>query len=193
MAMNLPMRFVRTILLGAFFVCGCGKPVDLPKPDARIQTAEAVIDAFYSFDPERLRAVLSEAPESTPRIVYYQGWAEGGNYTVVDRRPCRAENAEQISCSIKVKDDLIAALGTGYDVTDTFHLTFSDGKVIRVTTSSDDPPDFEEAQAWVQRERAELIDQPCVGFFKGGPTPQECVRAMVRGFSEFAEQRHRSR
>jgi hypothetical protein len=66
---------------------------------------------------------------------------------VIDRQPCRADSAEQVSCSIKVKDNLIAALGTGYDVTDTFHLTFADGKLIQVKTSSDDPPDFAEAQA----------------------------------------------
>jgi hypothetical protein len=38
----------------------------------------------------------------------------------------------------------------------------------------------------VEENRPELIAEPCKGFFDGGLTPGDCVRAMVRGYSEFA-------
>ena len=54
-----------------------------------IAVAEAFIDAFYSFNPDPLLAALASAEESIPSILYYQGWAEGGNYQVVERKPCQ--------------------------------------------------------------------------------------------------------
>ena len=39
---------------------------------------------------------------------------------------------------------------------------------------------------WVKKDLAELIQEPCRGFFDGGPTPGECVRAMVEGYKRFA-------
>lgn len=151
-----------------------------------LEAAESLIDAFYSFDSAKLRKAMSSAGESIPQIVYYQGWAEGGNYEVLERMPCRPDGRDKVSCSITVKDDLIGALGIPMNVTDTFHISFAGGKIVKVDTSSDDPKAFHDALAWVRRERAELIDQPCRGFFEGGPTPGECVRAMVKGFAEFA-------
>lgn len=76
---------------------------------------------------------------SEDRSLFYQGWAQGGNYEVVERFPCVQSKAETIDCSITVKDDLMGALGI----------------------------DFE-------------------GFVDGGPTPGDCVRAMVRGYAESA-------
>ena len=96
-----------------------------------------------------------------------------------------AGNAK-ISCAITVRDDLIAALGTGYDVTDTFHLSLNGDRIVKVEASSNDPPQFQEALDWLGRERPELMDGPCRGFFAGGPTPGDCVRAVVKGFAEFA-------
>lgn len=91
-----------------------------------------------------------------------------------------------VSCEITVKDDLIAALRTGYLVTDTFHLSLQSGRIVSVRTSSNDPPQFEQALDWLRRDRPHVFTGPCRGFFAGGPTPQECVRAVVRGFTEFA-------
>ena len=182
------MRHVILCLIGAVAISGCGSLLHAPRPSGAspLAAAEAFVDAFYSFDPERLRETMSAAPESVPRIVYYQGWAEGGNYLVVQRMPCRAESAELVTCSITVKDDLIQALGTGFDVTDTFHLGFEGGRIVSVRTTSNDPPEFDRAMEWVQNERSELVDEPCRDAFEGGPTPQACVRAMVQGFREFA-------
>ncbi len=77
----------------------------------------------------------------------------------------------------------------GYDVTDTFHLSFAHGRIVGVRTTSDDPPQFAEALQWLGRERPELMTGPCRGFFDGGPTPGDCVRAVVRGFRDFAARR----
>ena len=62
----------------------------------------------------------------------------------------------------------------------------ADVRIVRVRTSSNDPELFHEAMEWVRRERPELIAEPCRGFFKGGPTPGQCVRAMVRRLAELA-------
>ena len=123
--------------------------------------------------------------------MFYQGWARGGNYKIVRRTPGKSDGASDVVCAITVKDDLIAALGINFNVTDTFRISFSDDAVSNVRTTSNDPPEFDEALKWVQRERQELIRKPCDGFFNGGPTPGDCVRAMVRGFAEFAR-RNRS-
>jgi len=159
-----------------------GRKVDTNKD---ILIAESFIDSFYSFEPAELRAALLNAGESAPAILYYQGWAEGGNYEVVNRMPCVAKSPELVSCSITVKDDLISALGTGFDVTDTFSLSFSAGKIVAVETSSNDPQEFHEARDWVRTHRPELIEVPCRDYFNGGPTPGQCVQAMVQGYKEY--------
>ena len=151
-----------------------------------IAKAEEFIDAFYSFNPSRLAALLDRAENSKPDILFYQGWAEGGNYKIMNRKPCAPVRADSIACPVTVDDDLINALGITFDVTDTFELTFSRGDVIAVETSSDDPPEFHAAKDWVRRHRPELIEVPCQGYFAGGPTPGACVRAMVQGYKEFA-------
>jgi len=172
----------------ALSLIACGRLADSPdhqSSDQLIPTAETFVDAFYSFDPDALQAALSTAEDSIPSILFYQGWAEGGNYEVMDRIPCGIENEGTVSCSITVKDDLIEALGIDFNVTDTFHLTFSNGQIVSVTTSSNDPQAYYDAREWVENNRPELIDKPCKGFFNGGLTPGDCVRAMVRGYSEF--------
>ena len=147
--------------------------------------AEKLIDAFYSFDPRRLRAPMADAPASQPQLLFYQGWAEGGNYAIIDRQPCQFDSESEITCAITVRDDLIAALGTGYWVTDKFHLTIREGRIVQVRNSSNDPPEFDQALNWLRRERPEVMAGPCRGFFAGGPTPHDCVRAVVEGFKAY--------
>lgn len=187
--MSAGLRRVALALAAASLAAGCRRPGAADAPpvtDARLATAERFVDAFYSFDRGRLADALVAAERSAPRILYYQGWAEGGHYRVRRRRPCVLEPEQRVRCAITVQDDLILALGLREQVTDTFRLTLDGGRIVRVTTSSDDPPLFEEAVTWVRRERADRIRVPCEGFFAGGPTPQACVRAMVQGFAEFA-------
>lgn len=179
-------RFAGLILIGSLLAgCAALPPSPHPSRESPLGTAEAFVDAFYSFDPQPLRAILSGAPASAGRILFYQGWAEGGNYAVVDRKPCRLAASDEVSCDITVRDDFIAALGTGYDVTDTFHLSFRDGRLVGARTSSNDPPEFELALSWLRSERPELLTGPCRGFFDGGPTPQACARAVAAGFADY--------
>ena len=167
---------------------GLGAAETAPTPAAEhLAIAEKFIDAFYSFDPTPLKAMLSSATEgSRGEIVFYQGWAQGGHYRVVRRPPCREESAREVTCSITVEDDLMKALRVPLKVTDTFHLTFADDQIASITTSSDDPPLWEEGKAWLLRNRPGLMDGPCRGYFAGGPTPGDCVRAVVKGLEAFA-------
>jgi hypothetical protein len=177
------MRFMLIVAL-ALTSSGCSSHHGALHPPAQA-AAERLVDAFYSFDPDALRAALSHAPASQPKLLYYQGWAEGGNYAVVERKPCRPTARNEIRCDITVRDDLIAALQTGHWVTDTFHLAVEEGRIVEVRNSSNDPPDFDRALEWLKRTRPELMTGPCQGFFDGGPTPQECVRAVVSGFTAY--------
>jgi hypothetical protein len=182
------MRPLLATLASAVFLLGCGTRSggsENENLERDIAKAEAFIDAFYSFDPSRLGALLDRAEKSRPDILFYQGWAEGGNYKVVDRKPCTSLGANSIACPVTVDDDLINALGIAFDVTDTFTLTFSHGEIVAVDTGSNDPPQFHAAEEWVRRQRPELIDEPCGDDFSS-PTPGECVRAMVQGYKEFA-------
>jgi len=176
-------RYATTIVL-VLSLTSCGN--DSVPMGHSLAAAESYVDAFYSFDPEALKGVLASADESLPKMLYYQGWAEGGNYEVVKRFPCAQGNDETIGCSITVKDDLISALGIDFNVTDTFHITVVDDEIVNVTNSSNDPQAYYDAEEWVRKNRPELIALPCQGFFDGGPTPGDCVRAMVSGYVEYA-------
>lgn len=174
----------------AIALLACGRVDGLPGraiEGQRLITAENFIDAFYSFDPIALRSALSSAQGSIPLILFYQGWAEGGNYKILNRKPCQVENDHIIICSITVRDDLIQALGINFNVTDSFHLKFSDEDITSVTIDSNDPREYNEAQEWVRMNHPEIFSGPCKGFFDGGATPGDCVRAVVLGYSEFAE------
>ena len=183
------MRCMIGLIISLLTLAACFDSVETaaqPDNQENIFAAEGFIDAFYSFDSTELKSALSSAEESIPSIVYYQGWAEGGNYEVVNREQCKVKSVDLISCSITVKDDLIGALGVGFDVTDTFEISFSDGRINSVTHSSNDPQVYFDADNWVRRQRPELILEPCRGFFDGGPTPGKCVQAMLQGYIEFA-------
>ncbi|MEE4298426.1 MAG: hypothetical protein V2J24_03195 [Pseudomonadales bacterium] len=153
---------------------------------ADLATAEAFIDAFYSFDREQLAPLLAAATDSAAGLLYYQGWAEGGNYRVLERAPCAREEAGSVACPVTVQDDPVVALGTGFNVTDTFHLTFENGVIIDVETSSDDQPIYFQARSWVEANMPEVMDGPCANHGTDAGTPADCARAMTAGYAAFA-------
>ena len=155
-------------------------------PSTNLELAEAFIDAFYSYDPEVLGSMLS-ASSSKPDILFYQGWAEGANYAIVDRGACEAQTSTIVECPITVEDDLAKTLQIGFNVTDTFTLTIADGTISTVRTSSDDPAAVGEAFEWVFQQNPDLRTGVCEGLFGGGgPTPQDCAREVLAGLVEFA-------
>ncbi|MEM9386147.1 MAG: hypothetical protein AAGA68_13870 [Pseudomonadota bacterium] len=155
--------------------------------DKRLARAEGMIDAFYSFEPKRLAPFLEDAGEYAKRLMYYQGWAEGGNYKIVRRAPCAVVDSPQvIACPITVQDDPVMALGMTFKVTDTFTLTFDGLKIAKVATSSDDKPLYHQAREWVVENMPQIMEGPCKGFFAGGATPGECAQAMTKGYASFA-------
>jgi hypothetical protein len=147
--------------------------------------ANTFIDAFYSFNSDSLASILFYAVESQPSILYYQKWAECGNYEIIQRNAFIERNDSIILCPITVKDDLIGSLKIKFNVTDTFHLTIINGHINSAQTSSNDPEIYYAAKDWVRLNRPELINEPCEGIMEGGPTPCECVRGMVEGFKQF--------
>ena len=151
-----------------------------------LEAAEAIIDAFYTFKPDELAPLLTNAKESAPTLLFYQGWAEGGNYKIIRRAPCVAETESTIRCGITVEDDPVLALKLDFKVTDTFTITFDGDKVTTVETSSNDKPIYGRAYEWVVKESPEVMTGPCLGFFTDGPTPGDCARAMTEGYRRFA-------
>jgi hypothetical protein len=148
-------------------------------------TAEGFIDAFYSFDPEQLKPFLANAEESAPQLSYYQGWAKGGNYKVLKRGACEPVSPTLFQCPITVQDDPVVELKTGFNVTDTFHLTFDGTKITSIKTSSDDQPIYYEARKWVEANMPDVMTGPCLDRNKGGETPGDCARAMTQGYKQF--------
>ena len=152
---------------------------------ANIKTAEGFIDAFYSFDPEKLKSFMTETDDSAEGLLYYQGWAEGGNYIVMERGACVAESPTLIRCPITVQDDPVVALKTNFNVTDTFHLTFSGTSIASIDTSSNDQPIYYEARRWVEANMPEVMEGPCAERGTSAGTPQDCARAMTEGYKRF--------
>jgi hypothetical protein len=153
----------------------------------QIASAEAFVDAFYSFDPDALAATLSSAPGSVARMLSYQGWAEGGNYKVLERHGCQVVSVDYVECPVTVEDDLLLNLGSDFKVTDQFNLSFEGPSIIFVTTKSDDPALVSEAFDWVFKNHPEFADGPCVGYEVNElETPQECAVAVTTAFKEFA-------
>jgi hypothetical protein len=153
--------------------------------ETNIVVANKFIDAFYLFSSDSLEAILSEAKAAQPNILYYQKWAECGNYKVITRHDCITKNDSLVLCPVTVKDDLMAGLNINFNVTDTFHLTITRGRIRSVETSSNDPDVYYKAKDWVKQNRPDLIEKPCEGIWAGGPTPCECILGMIKGFKEF--------
>ena len=160
-------------------------PWDIWEEESNSEVAKKFIDAFYSFNSELLNELLYDAEDSRAGILYYQKWAECGNYEIIERTEFIEVNDSIIKCPVKVKDDLIGALNIDFFVTDTFQLIISQGIIKAVTNSSNDPELYYEAQEWVKNNRPELIKIPCEGIWEDGLTPCDCVKAMVEGFKEF--------
>lgn len=160
--------------------------ISLAETEALLPIAESLIDDFYSFDNARLKHALANAEDSQESLLYYQGWAQGGNYEIVERKRCAVKSSNIVSCPITVKDDPMLALAVDFFVTDTFEIVFEDGRVSSVETSSNDLPIYYEARDWVLSNMPELVAQPCEGFFAGGPTPGDCAQAMAEGYRRFA-------
>ena len=179
-------RYRVLALLIAINSIACVKGDD--RVEGQLSVANEFIDAFYSFDPAQLESILELATESKQGIMYYQGWAEGGNYEVKNRAACQVRNDSLIVCPVTVKDDLIGALQIDMFVTDTFHITIRDMKIMHIATSSNDPSLFHEARKWVRENRPELVEAPCD---KATNAPGDCVRAMVQGYREFIAVRPR--
>ena len=173
-----------------FATTGCGSANETTQAETQtiqLEKAEAFIDAFYSFDAERLAPLLADAPESSEGLLYYQGWAEGGNYKIMNRGACEpTDKPNTIACPITVQDDPVLALNTGFNVTDTFTMTFKGTDLVAVDTSSNDQPIYYQAREWVLKEMPEIMDGPCKDFYKGGTTPGDCARAMTEGYKKFA-------
>ena len=176
-----------TAFAGIIAAAGCGSteqsPTDTMEGSKLI--AETFIDAFYSFDPDQLGPLLENAGDASQRLLYYQGWAEGGNYKVVERKPCTGDTPELLTCPVTVQDDPVLALKTGFNVTDTFAITISNNTITNVETSSNDQPIYYEARKWVEKEMPEVMEGPCKDFFAGGNTPGDCARAMTEGYRQF--------
>jgi hypothetical protein len=170
----------------AFFLSACSSEEDRASlVTENLATAEGMIDAFYSFDASKLAPFLLQAGESEQSILGYQGWAEGGNYLVVSRAPCVAESKAVISCAITVQDDPVLALETDFNVTDTFHITFSDTIITNVDTSSNDQPIYYEAREWVEENMPEIFEGPCKRTEGIRDSPGDCARAMTEGYRQF--------
>lgn len=175
-------------LLSMLGLSACSNEVDPASELAsNLKTAEGMIDAFYSFDPNSLQPFLSEAGDAQASILGYQAWAEGGNYIVLERASCVSESENIISCSITVQDDPVVALATGFNVTDTFHLTFEGSIITGVETSSDDQPIYFEARKWVEANLPKVMEGPCKRADGVRVTPGDCARAMTDGYSQFME------
>ncbi len=175
------MRLKRSAFCGGLLtLAGCaGNPAQ-----SDVATAESFLDAFYSWEPDRLAAIVVPG-EDADRALYYQAWARAGNYQVQTRRPCERSEDGRMHCAVTVTDDIGAALG--YVATDTFHLTIDRHVVQAVSFTADDPPVLAEVFQWLGEEHPEVFTGPCKDMFSGGTTPELCVRAVIDGAHRYLQ------
>jgi len=165
-----------------------------PKDSAgNIDIANAFVDAFYSFKRDSLQTLLSAAETSRAGMLYYQKWAECGNYQVLQRDSFFEKNDSTVIFPVTVKDDLMAALQIDFNVTDTFRITIRDGKIHDVQTSSNDPDEYYIAKEWVYAHRPQYVEEVCKGIWAEGPTPCECIQGMLKGFQDYKAQESQDR
>ena len=174
------MMSIRLVILGSILI-SLGASV---RSDD-LKSAEAFIDAFYSYDEVRLAETM-DAGDEGERALYYQAWAEAANYQIKKRRRCTLENGSAV-CKITVTDDFGRALG--YTATDTFVLTVENDLMIGVQSQGDDPPIFMELFDWISKNQPEVLAGPCADMFAGGQTPGECSRSVVLAANQFMKER----
>ena len=180
---RLPLAIRKCCAIG--LLIGSGHALAAEDMNANLQTAEAMLDAFYSFDAEELGSYLEKAGESAQGILSYQAWAEGGNYKVVNRPGCYEESETLAVCPVTVQDDPVLALEVDFNVTDTFHVTFENGDIVNVDTSSNDQPIYYEARVWIAENLPEVAEGPCKRTDGRRDTPGDCARAMTDGYKQF--------
>ena len=174
------MKSIRLVILGSILI-SLGATV----VSNDLKSAEAFIDAFYSYDEVRLAETM-DAGDEGERALYYQAWAEAANYQIKKRRRCTLENGSAV-CKITVTDDFGRALG--YTATDTFVLTVENDLMIGVQSQGDDPPIFMELFDWISKNQPEVLAGPCADMFAGGQTPGECSRSVVLAANQFMKER----
>lgn len=179
------MKVKYLICVFGLLIVSCKERTNKSTSTSHLAIGNKFVDAFYSFDRDSLQAILSSSEKSQPEILYYQKWAECAHYKIIDRSHHVEKNDSTILFPVTVKDDLMAALGIDFNVTDTFHISFQKGKICSVKTSSNDPDAYHEAKEWVYINRPEWVKKPCEGIWAGGPTPCECVLSMLKGFTEL--------
>lgn len=180
---NMNAKIISALLI--LFLIGCKN--EAQRDVKNIDLGNKFIDAFYSFNSDSLQIMLLSAKKSQPDILFYQKWAECAHYRIVDRSRFFKKSDSLLIFPVTVKDDLMSALKIDFNVTDTFHLSIENGKIISVKTSSNDLDTYYQAKEWVSKNRPELVAIQCDGNREGGPTPCECVLGMIRGFTEFTE------
>ena len=173
------------VVLGILLAGSLQADGHMPDEAALLKKAEAFIDAFYSFESEKLAPLLEYANTSADSILYYQAWAEGGNYKVMNRGGCKFTDQGTVKCPITVEDDLVLALKTGFLVTDTFEITFVNSEIGKIETSSNDQPIYYEARDWVKANRPEIMQTVCNDMWKSVDKAGECVRAMHEGYKAY--------
>ena len=148
-----------------------------------VRLAERFIDAFYSWRAENLQLFMA-SNASTKWALYYQGWAQAGNYTLLLRRSCQILE-DEVVCAITVTNDVCSVLG--YRATDTFCKQVADRCITKNAFAGNDPPAFSAILEWLQQQRPEILTGPCYKMFAGGLTPGQCARAVARGAWDFMQ------
>lgn len=183
------IKYTHLYYLSLLWVVGCANSASTTNSVSNLDIANDFADAFYSFNRDSLQALLAAAESSQPEILYYQKWAECGNYQVLHRDSYVELNDSTVLFPVTVKDDLMGALQIDFNVTDTFRITLRNGKIRSVQTSSNDLDEYYTAKEWVKTHRPEYVEKACEGIWQGGPTPCECIQGMVRGFRDFIAQK----
>ncbi len=182
-----PIAFLLILVLAG---CTSGSSPESSKTsNHNLDLANQFIEAFYSFNEDSLKSVLSKAVESQPNILFYQKWAECANYKIFAKNDFILKGDTLISCPITVEDDLMSALNIEFNVTDSFHISILNQQIVSVETTSNDLDVYYEAKDWVKTNHSNLIEVPCIGIWEGGPTPCECVKGMIQGLTLFTEQK----
>jgi len=158
------------------------------KVSANSRIANEFADAFYSFNAAALSPILDSAGDSKGNILFYQKWAECGNYKELNRAAVIEKSDTLIILPVTVKDDLMMALEQDLNVTDSFHLTIKNGRITSVNTSSNDPEIFYQARQWINTNRKELVDKPC-SMDPNNSNPCDCIKGMLKGLREFVQMR----